>query len=142
MKRFSNQYSSGSITAAVEQARRVGGFSLLLDVEVTSEAEADEAIEAGADVIMLDNLEGEDLVNTARRLKERWSGTRKFSIETSGGIEEGNLKSRAINGELILIPRVQSAKFLTEVDILSTSAVHQSVQHIDYSLKIQIPKNV
>ena len=109
---------------------------------MTSEAEADEAIEAGADVIMLDNLEGEDLVNTARRLKERWSGTRKFSIETSGGIEEGNLKSRAINGELILIPRVQSAKFLTEVDILSTSAVHQSVQHIDYSLKIQIPKNV
>ena len=29
---------------------------------------------------------------------------------------------------------------IAEIDILSTSAVHQSVQHIDFSLKIQIPK--
>ena len=30
---------------------------------------------------------------------------------------------------------------VAEVDILSTSVVHQSVQHIDFSLKIQKPKN-
>ena len=47
---------------------------------------------------MLDNMEGDDLVNTARRLKERWQGKRRFLIETSGGIEENNLKERAING--------------------------------------------
>lgn len=117
-------WSSGSITAAIQHAREVGGFSLLLDVEVRTEAEADEAIDAGADIIMLDNMEGETLVNTARKLKERWAGKRKFLIETSGGIEIGNLKERAIN----------------EVDILSTSAVHQSVQHIDFSLKVQLPK--
>jgi nicotinate-nucleotide pyrophosphorylase (carboxylating) len=35
---------------------------LVLDVEVGSEAEADEAIEAGADIIMLDNIEGTELV--------------------------------------------------------------------------------
>jgi nicotinate-nucleotide pyrophosphorylase (carboxylating) len=93
-----NTVDAGSITNAIEQARKVGGFSLLLDVEVTSEGEADEAIDAGADVIMLDNFEGEALVSTARRLKERWGGKRKFLIETSGGIEEGNLKERAING--------------------------------------------
>jgi nicotinate-nucleotide pyrophosphorylase (carboxylating) len=29
---------------------------------------------------------------------------------------------------------------LVEIDILSTSVVHQSVQHIDFSLKLQIPK--
>jgi len=115
-------WSSGSITAAIQQSRQVGGFSLLLDVEVRSEAEADEAIEAGADVIMLDNLEGEELISAARKLKERWAGKRKFLIETSGGIEEGNLRQRAI----------------PEVDILSTSAVHQSVQHIDFSLKLQV----
>jgi len=28
----------------------------------------------------------------------------------------------------------------SEIDILSTSVVHQSVQHIDFSLKIQMPK--
>ncbi|KDR83927.1 hypothetical protein GALMADRAFT_54524 [Galerina marginata CBS 339.88] len=117
-------WSSGSITAAIQQAREVGGFSLLLDVEVGSEAEADEAIEAGADIIMLDNIEGAELVSVARALKEKWNGQRKFLFETSGNITEANLQERAIN----------------EIDILSTSVVHQSVQHIDFSLKIQKPK--
>jgi len=115
-------WSSGSITNAVRQARVVGGFSLLLDVEVRCEAEADEAIEAGADVVMLDNMEGEALVGATRRLKEKWSGKRKFLFESSGNITEENLQERAIEG----------------IDILSTSAVHQSVQHIDFSLKIQM----
>jgi len=118
-------WSSGSITKAIEQTRSVSGFTLLIDVEVQSEAEADEAIGAGADIVMLDNIEGQELLDVAKRLKERWSGKRKFLLETSGGIEEGNLTSRAVN----------------PIDILSTSAVHQTVQHIDYSLKIQIPKN-
>ncbi|KIY49403.1 nicotinate-nucleotide diphosphorylase [Fistulina hepatica ATCC 64428] len=117
-------WSSGSITAAIQQARKVGGFSLLLDVEVRSETEADEAIEAGADIIMLDNIEGSELVDVATRLKRRWNGKQNFLLETSGNITEANLHERAIN----------------EIDILSTSVVHQSVQHIDFSLKIQIPK--
>jgi len=90
-------WSCGSITQAIAKARSVGGFSLLLDVEVQTEAEANEAIEAGADVIMLDNMEGGELINVARRLRERW-GSRKFLLETSGGIEEGNLRERAVNG--------------------------------------------
>ncbi|PVG00769.1 nicotinate-nucleotide diphosphorylase [Serendipita vermifera] len=117
-------WSCGSITKAIQAARQVGGFSLLLDVEVRTEEEADEAIEAGADVIMLDNMDAVQLIETARRLRERWKGKR-FLLETSGGIEEGNLTERAVN----------------EVDILSTSAVHQSVQHIDFSLKIQKENN-
>lgn len=119
-------WSSGSITAAIQQVRQVGGFSLLLDVEVGSEVEADEAIEAGADVIMLDNMEGNELVSVARALKNKWKGQRKFLLESSGNITEANLRERAIN----------------EVDILSTSAVHQSVHHIDFSLKIQKPKHI
>lgn len=88
----------GSITAAIKQARAVGGFSLLIDVEVGSEEEADEAINAGADIIMLDNIEGKDLINVARRLREKWGGKRKFLFETSGNITETNLQERAING--------------------------------------------
>ncbi|KAH9028963.1 Quinolinate phosphoribosyl transferase [Lactarius pseudohatsudake] len=117
-------WSAGSVTAAITRAREVGGFSLLLDVEVRDEEEANEAIAAGADVIMLDNIEGGELVSVARRLRERWEGKgKKFLLETSGGITEGNLRERAISG----------------IDILSTSSVHQSVQHIDFSLKIQVP---
>jgi nicotinate-nucleotide pyrophosphorylase (carboxylating) len=89
---------AGSITAAIEKARLVGGFSLRLDVEVQSEAEADEAIDAGADVIMLDNMEGSELIDVARRLKEKWTGKRQFQFETSGNITEANLQERAING--------------------------------------------
>lgn len=104
-----------------------------------SEAEADEAIEAGADIIMLDNIEGNELVNVAKRLKEKWTGKRKFLFETSGNITESNLQERAVNGKLktslvnpeLIVP--------LEIDILSTSVVHQSVQHIDFSLKIQVP---
>lgn len=93
-------WSHGSISAAIAQARLVGGFALLLDVEVRSEAEADEAIDAGADVVMLDNIEGEDLLRVAKRLKEKWAGKRKFLFETSGNITEANLQERAINGWL------------------------------------------
>jgi nicotinate-nucleotide pyrophosphorylase (carboxylating) len=78
----------------------VGGFSLLLDVEVRSEEEADEAIDAGADIIMLDNIEGDQLVGVTQRLKAKWAGKRKFLLETSGNITEANLQERAINGLL------------------------------------------
>ncbi|KAI0723075.1 nicotinate-nucleotide diphosphorylase [Earliella scabrosa] len=118
-------WSHGSITNAIKQARKVGGFSLLIEVEVGSEAEADEAIDAGADIVMLDNMEGDQLVGVARRLKDKWAGKRKFLFESSGNVNEANLHERALN----------------EIDIISTSAVHQSVQHIDFSLKIQKPKN-
>jgi len=136
--------TSGSITAAIQQAREVGGFSLLLDVEVGSEAEADEAIEAGADVIMLDNIEGSELIRVATALRQKWKGQRKFLFETSGNITETNLQSRAINGEHKM--NVKKCECLidnpcAEIDILSTSVVHQSVQHIDFSLKIQKPQS-
>ena len=49
-------WSKGSITAAIQAARSVCGFSLRIDVEVRDEKEAIEAIKAGADVIMLDNV--------------------------------------------------------------------------------------
>lgn len=71
----------------------------MVEVEVGSEAEADEAIDAGADIIMLDNIEGDQLAPVARRLKEKWSGKRKFLFESSGNITESNLHERAINGE-------------------------------------------
>ncbi|EOQ99760.1 Nicotinate-nucleotide pyrophosphorylase [Wallemia ichthyophaga EXF-994] len=113
-------WSKGSITNAVQAVRSVAGFSLRLDVEVQDEKEANEAIDAGADVIMLDNIAGEELHAVSRRLKEKWTDKRHFLLETSGGIEAHNLTERLGDS----------------IDILSTSAVHQNVQHIDYSMKI------
>ncbi|WVQ85342.1 nicotinate-nucleotide diphosphorylase (carboxylating) [Cryptococcus sp. DSM 104549] len=117
-------WATGSITSAVETVRRVAGFSLLVNVECQDFAEADEAIAAGANIVMLDNLVGQELHGAARQLKEKWSGKREFLIETSGGIVEGSLTGRVG----------------PDIDILSTSAVHQSCPHVDFSLKIQPKK--
>jgi hypothetical protein len=91
----------------VKTVRRVAGYTLLVNVECQSLAEADEAITAGANIVMLDNIVGEELHSAAKELKEKWKGKREFLIETSGGIVEG------------LGP---------DIDILSTSAVHQVSQ--------------
>jgi len=72
-----------------------------LDVEVQSEAEADEAIDAGADIVMLDNMDGNQLADVSKRLKGKWSGKRKFLFESSGNITESNLRERAIDGSFL-----------------------------------------
>ena len=76
-------------------------------MEVGSEAEADEAIDAGADIVMLDNIEGAELAGVASRLKDKWAGKRKFLFESSGNITEANLHERAINGMLFRIDKAR-----------------------------------
>ncbi|KAK5058607.1 nicotinate-nucleotide diphosphorylase (carboxylating) [Exophiala bonariae] len=113
-------WAKGSITNAVKAARAVGGFALKIEVEVQTEADADEAIEAGADIVMLDNFDGDGLKVAAKSLKERWRGKRNVLLESSGGLTEANVEEYINN----------------DIDIISTSAVHQGVSHVDFSLKI------
>ena len=83
---FLHGRGTGSITAAIARAREVGGFALRLDVEVRNEDEANEAIAAGTDIVILENIEGSGLAFVARRLRSRWAGEgKKFLLETSGG---------------------------------------------------------
>jgi len=91
-------WSRGSITQAVKAAKAAGGFSLKVEVEVQSEEEADEAIAAGADVIMLDNFTGDGVKVASRSLKEKWNGKREFLLEVSGGLTEDNAESYICNG--------------------------------------------
>jgi nicotinate-nucleotide pyrophosphorylase (carboxylating) len=148
MLKDNHVWASGSITEAVKTVRRAAGFSLKVTVECQSYEEAGEAIEAGADIVMLDNMVGEDLHGCARRLKKEYGKGgkgREFLIESSGGVVESGLVGRIGPGTLqrtfsqvgLLIVTIQ---FWTDIDILSTSAVHQSVQHVDFSLKIQPKK--
>lgn len=113
-------WSTGSITNAVKNARSVCGFTVKIEVECQSEAEADEAIEAGADVVMLDNFNGAELKITAQSLKEKWAGKKQFLLECSGGLKLSNI-----------------SEFLChEIDIYSTSSIHQGTGVIDFSLKL------
>ena len=117
---------SGSITQAVKNARKVCGFALKIEVECQSEEEADEAIAAGADVVMLDNFTGEELKEAAKNIKERWAakGKNHFMIESSGGITYETCANY----------------FCKDIDILSMSTITQGVPHVDFSLKISPKK--
>ncbi|RDA89253.1 hypothetical protein CP532_0549 [Ophiocordyceps camponoti-leonardi (nom. inval.)] len=121
MLKDNHVWSRGSIADAVAAAKSVAGFSLKIEVEVQSEAEADEAIEAGADVVMLDNFTPDGVRVAAASLKDRWRGKRHFLLEVSGGLRADNVAPYACSG----------------VDIISTSSIHQGVPHVDFSMKIQ-----
>ncbi|KAG9246654.1 Quinolinate phosphoribosyl transferase [Calycina marina] len=113
-------WARGSITEAVRAAKTIGGFPLKVEVEVDSEKDADEAIEAGADIVMLDNFSGEGLKIAASSIKQRWAGKKQFLLECSGGLTSDNIKAYVNN----------------DIDIISTSSIHQGVPHVDFSLKI------
>ncbi|KAK6952534.1 hypothetical protein Daesc_007075 [Daldinia eschscholtzii] len=100
MLKDNHVWSRGSITEAVQAAKMVGGFALKVEVEVQSEEEANEAIAAGADVVMLDNFTGDGVKTAARNLREKWKGRREFLIEVSGGLREDNVFNYAHNGKL------------------------------------------
>ncbi|KAI5951370.1 BNA6 [Candida jiufengensis] len=115
--------STGSITQAVKKAKTVCGFAVKIEVEVSTEQDAREAIDAGADVIMLDNFKGEELRKVAQSLKKHYDGSNKaFLLECSGGLTLKNLSSYLCN----------------DIDIYSTSSIHQGTGIIDYSLKIDV----
>lgn len=116
--------ASGSIGSAVRAAKKVGGFSLKVDVECSDADQADEAIEADADVVMLDNLEPCDAERISKALRDKWRGKRSFLLEISGGLTPSNI------GNYVL----------PSIDILSSSCIHQGVPHVDFSLKVQKSK--
>ena len=100
MLKDNHVWSRGSITDAVKAAKSVAGFSMKIEVEVQSEEEADEAIAAGADVVMLDNFTGDGVKIAARSLREKWKGKREFLIEVSGGLTRDNVGPYVCQGKL------------------------------------------
>jgi len=110
--------SCGGIAEAVKKARRVGGFSLKIEVECRSLDEAQQAAEANCDVLMLDNFTPEDAWKVSKQIKEQYP---HILIEVSGGITEET-----------------AAQYMgPHIDILSTSSLIQGVSVVDFSLKIQ-----
>ena len=91
-------WARGSITEAVKAAKSVGGFALKVEVEVDTEEAADEAIAAGADIVMLDNFDGNGLKIAAESIKQRWAGKKEFLLECSGGLTSENVGTYITNG--------------------------------------------
>lgn len=113
---------AAAIPRAVNAAKATGGFSTKVEVECRSVEEANAAIGAGADVVMLDNFTADGVREAARQLKQEWAGKRAFLIEVSGGLTEENAAAFAC----------------ADVDILSTSSIHQGTGIVDFSLKVSL----
>lgn len=107
----------GSIEAAVKKARGVSGFSQKIEVECQSLEEALVAAGAGADVVMLDNFEPEDLKRDAGAFKERFPHVK---VEASGGITIETMADY----------------FSDDVDVISQGKLTQGYDCLDFSLKI------
>lgn len=110
----------GSIKKAIELSKK-GHHLLRIEVEVKNLEEFKEALEAGADVIMLDNMSIKDM-KKAVQMRNKWSekkGT-KILIEASGGINLDNVREIAETG----------------IDIISIGALTHSAKAVDISMKV------
>lgn len=82
----------GGVGAAVRAARAAAPPHLRILVEVESEAQAEEAIEAGAEWLLLDNRTPEELRALVARFGDR------VRLEASGGVQLANVRAIAASG--------------------------------------------
>lgn len=106
--------AAGGITKAVEAVRGKLGHMIRIEVETRNLDEVKEALSAGVEIIMLDNMTNEEM----KKAVELTAGRAK--LEASGGITAENLRSVAETG----------------VDIISLGALTHSVKAFDISMKI------
>lgn len=105
----------GSMTNAVKALREKVGHTIKIEVETRNLDELHEALECGADVIMLDNMSNEMMAKAVEITNSR------ALLEASGNVNEERIKSIADTG----------------VDIISIGALTHSVKCFDISMRIK-----
>ncbi|MZQ74801.1 MAG: carboxylating nicotinate-nucleotide diphosphorylase [Peptoclostridium sp.] len=107
----------GGIRQAVEMIRSKIGHTEKIEVEVRNLEEMKEALEARADIIMLDNM-GIEEMKAAVELNK--AATVRAVIEASGNVDESNVAVYAATG----------------VDVISVGSLTHSFKSLDISLKL------
>ncbi len=105
--------AAGSVTKAVQMAKEYAPFVRKIEVEVENLDMFREALEAGADIIMLDNMSPEDMKTAVALAKG------KAETECSGNVTKENIKRLTDIG----------------VDYISSGALTHSSPILDLSLK-------
>lgn len=105
----------GGIRAAVENAKRHRPRGYHIEVEATSLAQLEEALECGADGVLLDNMTPAEV----RQCVER--AAKHMRLEVSGGIDATNIRAYAETG----------------VDYISVGALTHSSPAVDINFRIQ-----
>jgi nicotinate-nucleotide pyrophosphorylase (carboxylating) len=110
--------AAGSIAGAVEKVRRQAPFMAKIEVECSTLAQVREALDARADVIMLDNVNPKEMAEAVRVINKRaW-------VEASGGITIETLREVAATG----------------VDFISVGALTHSASALDFNMKVAAVK--
>ncbi len=112
---------AGGITKAVEQVRARIAEGIKIEVETTNLDEVKEAIAAGADIIMLDNMSNEAMAEAVAVINAAEKG---IKTEASGNMS---------------IPRLIEVA-ATGVDYISVGALTHTVKAMDISMNIQVEK--
>ncbi len=110
---------AGGITKAVEQVRSKIENGIKIEVETTNLDEVREAIAAGADIIMFDNMSNETMTEASSIVK---ASGKDIKTEASGNMSIPRLKEVAATG----------------VDFISVGALTHTVKAMDISMNIQI----
>ncbi len=105
--------AAGSVTKAIEMAKAYAPFVRKIEVEVENLTMLDEALAAGADIIMLDNMRIEDMKEAVKRCHG------KAVTECSGNVTKENIARLVDIG----------------VDYISSGALTHSASILDFSLK-------
>jgi len=111
--------SAGSITVALERARALDA-DVLVEVEVENHAELIEALDAGAERVLLDNFTVPELANAVET--NRSYGYVAAELEASGNITLESIRTVAGTG----------------VDYISTGALTKNIDAIDFSMLFRI----
>lgn len=106
--------AAGSIRNAVEKLRKAIPFTAKIEVECENEAMVKEAVEAGADIVMLDNMKPDRMRSICQQYKGR------MLFEASGGITLSSVRAVAESG----------------VDLISVGALTHSARAVPLHLEL------
>lgn len=106
--------AGGGITATVKKLREKLGHTVKIEVETRNMDEVKEAVSAGADIIMLDNMTADEMKEAVIYIDGR------ALTEASGNITAENIREKAASG----------------IDIISMGALTHSVKAFDISMRI------
>jgi nicotinate-nucleotide pyrophosphorylase (carboxylating) len=112
---------AGGITEAVRRAKEAAGHLHKIEVETATLEQVKEAIRAGADIIMLDNMKPDQVREAAALVRASAPDERRPLTEASGGITLDNVREYAEAG----------------VDLISVGALTHSAPAVDISFKIK-----
>lgn len=107
---------TGSVTAAYKAAEAFAGHLVAIEIEVQTLAELEEALAAGARIVLLDNMDN-DMLRQAVAIN---AGRAK--LEASGGVKLERVRSIAETG----------------VDYISTSQITMAARPLDLGLDVEI----